>query len=140
MRFATILLVTMGLLSASPAAACFTSDMEKYTFLPALPKTVPDGAVVLLVRAPKDFDPWATTGVIEVQSVLAGEWTSDEVELVFGPYTSCSRREFLVSPSFVVGTPSAIPGRLNALEFRLAALRGVTVLQDGSVKLESFPH
>jgi hypothetical protein len=120
---------------ASPASACRGVFDEKYTFLPALPDALPGDAVVLKVRPKGDEDVTADTATVLVNEVVAGDWRGDEAVITFGPFTSCSRREFLVTPSYAVGTPSAAGDSLLASEFHLSELRGVQ-FEGGTIRVE----
>lgn len=131
MRYISLILAAFASVVSGPALACRGLFAETYTFLPAPPEKLPADVVVLLVR-PSGTDTDHTRGVLHtrrvlVERIVSGTWNHGQAEVVLDPVTTCSRGEFLVTPSYVVGTPSVIDGRFNAIQFTLGELRGVTL-------------
>ena len=135
-RLAWSLLLSVALAASStPAAACRAPNYERYVFLPALPKLVPEGTVVLQVAPVDQSRPQVAT--VRVVRAIKGR-VSTRTLLIELAANSCSRSEFLVTPAYLVGTPSSVRGRFNPVEFRLDQLQGVELL-DGSVRISPHP-
>ncbi len=135
MRAIAVFIAVSVAVQAIPAHACRGVHDERYTFLPALPKVVPSEAVVLKVRLKPDEKGTGDIFPVMVDEVISGNWDGIEAHVQTVPRNSCSRREFLLTPSYVVGARSSFKGRFNAIEFKLSELRNVEV-EGSTIRIE----
>jgi hypothetical protein len=124
---------------ASQANACRSPDDERFVFLPAIPGVLPDKAVVLLV-APFNDEPAQRDRIrVRIERVVKGELTASSIEIRVLEMTGCDHSEFLIKPSYVVGTVGK-SGIFNPLLFRVRDLDGIDIGQNGSFKIQQRPQ
>ena len=124
MRAVVASVILAAMLVATPALACRSVQSETHAYLPVIPTTIPEGAVVIRLPENAPAIPVGGTLEVEVAEVVTGVWDHETAALRFERWTSCSRIMVGLPETYVVGLPRPGSNQLTVVQYNLGDLDG----------------